>query len=54
MSQESQYEDWVRLANDPSQPDEVRQQCRARMEAYVREKMRAAFRLATQQTLGKG
>ena len=49
---ESDYEQWVRLANDPSQTEEVRQDCRARMEAYVREKMRTAFRLATRQVTG--
>ena len=45
------YELWVRLANDPSQSEEARQQYRERMAAYVHEKMRAAFRFATEQTL---
>jgi hypothetical protein len=53
MSQDSEYEEWVRLANDPSQPEEVRQQCRARMEAYVHEKIRAAFQLATRQAAAR-
>ena len=52
MGQESDYEQWVRLANDPSQSEEARQEYRARMEAYVREKMRTAFQLATQQVAG--
>ena len=48
MSQDesSDYALWVSLANDPSQPEEVRQRCRAQMEAYVHQKMRAAFRFA--------
>jgi hypothetical protein len=45
------YELWVRLANDPSQSEEARQQYRARMEACVHEMMRAAFQFATQQAL---
>jgi hypothetical protein len=51
MSQDSDYELWVRLANDPSQSEEARQQYRERMAAYVHQKMRDAFRFATQQTL---
>ena len=53
MSQDeaSDYEVWVRLANDPSQSDEARQRYRAQMEAYVHKKMREAFRLAAEQTL---
>ena len=45
------YELWVRLANDPSQSEQARQQYRERMAEYVHQKMRAAFRFATQQTL---
>jgi hypothetical protein len=41
---------WVLLANDPSQPEETRQHYRARMEAYIHEKLREAFRFAAQQT----
>ncbi len=48
----SDYELWVRLANDPSQSEEARQRYRAQMEAYVHRKMREAFRLAAEQTLG--
>jgi len=51
MSQDSDYELWVRLASDPSQSEEARQQYRERMAAHVHEKMRNAFRLATQLTL---
>ena len=47
----SDYELWVRLANDPSQSEEARQRYRAQMEAYVHRKMREAFRLAAEQTL---
>ncbi len=42
---------WVELANDPAQPEEARQQYRARMEAYVHRKMREAFQLAAGQAL---
>lgn len=48
------YELWVRLANDPSQSEEARRQYRERMAAHVHEKMRDAFRFATQQTLVAG
>ena len=51
MSQDSDYELWVRLANDPSQSEEARQQYRELMAAYVHQKMRDAFRFATQQAL---
>jgi hypothetical protein len=53
MSQDeaSDYELWVKLANDPAQSQEARQQYRAQMEAYVHRKMREAFRLAAEQTL---
>ena len=51
MSQDSDYELWVRLANDPSQSEDARQQYRERMAEYVHQKMRDAFRSATQQTL---
>ena len=44
------YALWVKLANDPSQPEEARQQYRSRMEAYLHQKMREAFQLATRQT----
>jgi hypothetical protein len=46
----SDYSLWVLLANDPSQPEETRQHYRARMEAYIHEKLREAFRFAAQQT----
>jgi hypothetical protein len=46
----SDYSLWVLLANDPSQPEETRQHYRARMEAYIHEKLREAFQFAAQQT----
>jgi hypothetical protein len=45
----SDYSLWVLLANDPSQPEEIRQHYRARMDAYIHEKLREAFRFAAQQ-----
>jgi hypothetical protein len=56
MSQDesSDYELWVRMANDPSQSEEARQRYRAQMEAYVHRKMREAFRLAAEQTTLRG
>ncbi len=47
----SDYTLWVRLANDPSQSAEARQQYRSRMEAYVHRKMREGFQLAAGQAL---
>jgi len=41
--EDSDYALWVQLANDPSQPEEARQQYRAKMEAYIHEKLREAF-----------
>lgn len=41
------YSLWVKLANDPSQSEEARRRYRDQMEAYVREKMRSAFQMAT-------
>jgi len=37
------YVAWMRLANDPSQTEEARQQYRARMEEFVRARMVSAF-----------
>jgi hypothetical protein len=42
------YSLWVRLANDPSQSEQARQHYRAQMEAFLRERMREAFRAASQ------
>ena len=44
----SDYVAWMQLANDPSQTEEVRQHCRARMEEFVRARMVSAFRLASE------
>ena len=41
--EDSNYALWVQLANDPSQSEEARQQYRAKMEAYIHEKLREAF-----------
>jgi flagellar biosynthesis protein FliP len=46
----SDYSLCVQLANDPSQSEEARQRYRARMEAYIHEKLREAFQLAGKQT----
>jgi hypothetical protein len=48
------YALWVKLANDPSQSEEARQQYRTQMEAYVQRKMREAFQMASRQTPGAG
>ena len=44
IDEDSDYAEWVQLANDPSQSEEARQQYRAKMEAYIHEKLREAFR----------
>lgn len=49
----SDYALWVKLANDPSQTEEARQQYRAQMEAHVHRKLREAFRLAVQSSAPK-
>jgi hypothetical protein len=48
--EDSDYSLWVQLANDPSQSEEARQQYRAKMEAYIHEKLREAFQFAANQT----
>ena len=48
--EDSDYALWVQLANDPSQSEEARQQYRAKMEAYIHEKLREAFQFAANQT----
>jgi hypothetical protein len=45
-----EYALWVKLAKDPSQPEQLRQTYRAKMEAYVHEQLREAFRLVAEQT----
>ena len=42
----SEFALWLQRANDPSTSEEERIECRARMDAYLRERMRAAFKLA--------
>jgi hypothetical protein len=49
----SEYTLWVKLANDPSQTEEARQQYRAQMEAHVHRKLREAFQFAVQSTAPK-
>lgn len=39
---------WVKLANDPSQSEQARQQYRELMQAHVHQKLREAFKLAAQ------
>lgn len=41
--QESEYGRWVRLANDPAQTEETRLECRAKMNAYLKERLRKEF-----------
>jgi hypothetical protein len=40
------YALWLQLANDPSQTEEARAQYRARMQEFMRARMRDAFRQA--------
>jgi hypothetical protein len=42
-NEDSDYAEWVQLANDPSQSEEARQRYRAQMEDYVHQKLREAF-----------
>jgi flagellar biosynthesis protein FliP len=49
----SDYTLWVKLANDPSQTEEARQQYRALMEAHVHRKLREAFQFAVESTAPK-
>ena len=41
---------WVKLANDPSQSEQARQQYRELMQAHVHQKLRQAFQFAVQST----
>lgn len=45
------YALWLQLANDPSQTHESRELYRARMQEFVRARMRAAFQAAGTQRL---
>jgi hypothetical protein len=47
----SAYALWLKLANDPSQSEQAREQYRLQMETYLHRKMREAFQLAVKQTL---
>ena len=49
----SDYTLWVKLANDPSQTEEARQQYRAMMEDHVHRKLREAFQFAVQSAAPK-
>ena len=51
--QESEYDQWVRLANDPAQTEETRRECRAKMDAYLKERLRREFELVAQAGLPK-
>jgi hypothetical protein len=42
------YALWVKLANDPSQSEQARQQYRELMQAHVHRKLRQAFKFAAQ------
>jgi hypothetical protein len=48
MNEEQDYALWVKLANDPSQSEQVRQHYRALMEEHLHQQLRDAFRLASQ------
>lgn len=41
--QESEYDRWVRLANDPAQSEETRRECRVKMKAHFKERIRQEF-----------
>ena len=41
------YASWLQLANDPSQTEEARERYRARMQEFMRTRMRDAFRAAS-------
>jgi hypothetical protein len=43
-----EYSLWVKLANDPSQPEQLRQHYRTLMEEHLHQQLREAFRLASQ------
>jgi hypothetical protein len=43
----SDYAAWMRLANDPSQTEEARQNYRARMDGFVRARLINALRIAS-------
>lgn len=41
------YALWLQLASDPSQTEQAREQYRARMQEFMRARMRDAFRAAS-------
>jgi hypothetical protein len=45
----SDYEFWMRLANDPRQSEEARQHYREQMDTHMKGRLRAAFRFAAAQ-----
>ena len=51
--QESEYDRWVRLANDPAQTEETRLECREKMNAYLKERLRKEFAQVAQAGLSK-
>lgn len=51
--QESEYDQWVRLVNDPAQTEETRLECRAKMNAYLKDRLRKEFEQVAQAGLPK-
>lgn len=49
----SEYDHWVRLANDPAQTEATRQECREKMKAYLKERLRKEFEKLAQTGLPK-
>jgi hypothetical protein len=47
LNEFADYALWLQLANDPSQTEEAREQYRARMQEFMRARMRDAFRAAS-------
>jgi hypothetical protein len=41
--QESEYDRWLRLAHDPAPSRETQQECRAKMNVYLKERLRREF-----------
>jgi hypothetical protein len=47
LNEFADYALWLQLANDPSQTQEARERYRARMQEFMRARMRDAFRAAS-------
>jgi hypothetical protein len=47
LNEFADYALWLQLANDPSQTEDAREHYRARMQEFMRARMRDAFRAAS-------